>query len=265
METVQSSDGTPIAFQRSGSGPPLVLAHAATVDHRSWARVAPLLARHFTVYALDRRGRGASGDAPLHAVEREVDDICAVLDAAGEPAYLLGHSSGAILALEAALRRPGLRGLAIYEPPLIAAGQRLRPAAGLAERLQRLVAAGEHEVALRAFLHEGPGLTEAEIDRMAAGPNWAASVALAHTTPYDARIVDGYMPDWRRLRVFQPPALLLVGEASPGWMRAGAGALAAAMPCSRIAVLRGQKHFAIFTAPELFAQAVVSFLAPDDD
>ena len=263
METVQSSDGTPIAFQRSGSGPPLVLAHAAIVDHRSWARVAPLLARHFTVYALDRRGRGASGAAPLYAVEREVDDLCAVLDAAGAPAYLLGHSSGAILALEAALRRPGLRGLVLYEPPLIGAGQ--RPPAGLAERLEGLVAAGEHEAALRAFLREGPGLTEVEIDRMAAGPNWAASVALAHTTPYDARIVDGYMPDRRRLRVFQPPALLLVGEASPGRMQAGAEALAAALPRGRIALLAGQKHFAIYTAPELFAQAVVSFLVSDDD
>ncbi len=262
METVHSSDGTNIAFERSGSGPPLLLVHGSAVDHRAWASVAPLLARRFTVYALDRRGRGASGDSAQYAVEREVDDITSVLDLIAEPAALLGHSSGAILVVEAALRGLPLRGLVLYEPPLIVDQQRPSQRADLAQRLQALVAAGEREAALRTFLSEGPGLSEAELDRMVRSPRWAEQVALAHTTPYDAQVAGGYTPDPRRLRILQQPIVLLIGGNSPGWMRAGTEALAAALPHGRIVVLPGQKHSAHYTAPELVAREVAAFLDP---
>src|SRR4051812_32489586 len=120
VEKTESTDGTPIAYQRSGSGPALVLVVGAFCDRMTTASLTPLLAPHFTVYEYDRRGRGASGDGGAYAVEREVEDLAAVVSAAGGQAYAYGHSSGAILALEAAARGVPLTRLALYEPPFTA-------------------------------------------------------------------------------------------------------------------------------------------------
>jgi len=139
--SVLSADGTPIAFWRSGSGPPLVLVHGTSADHTRWAGVLPLLESHFTVYALDRRGRGGSGDAGRYAIEREIEDVVAVLDAVGERVVLVGHSYGAICALEAAARAPGVRALILYEPP-IPVGIEIYPP-GVLDRLDGLVATDE--------------------------------------------------------------------------------------------------------------------------
>lgn len=263
MEHGQSRDGTEIAFARSGSGPPLVLVHGALSDHTAWNAIVPLLAPDFTVYAIDRRGRGGSGDTAPYAVEREVEDIAAVLERIGEPAHLLARSSGGVLALHVARHGPLLRRLALYEPAVIIDGQRPRPSADLADRLDALVRAGDREAAVRTFMREGPGRSDAEIDRMAATPQWAARAALAHTAAYDARVGE-YVLDPVSLGAIDTPTLVMLGGASPGWMRAGVEAVAAALSDSRMVVIPGQEHFAIYTAPDLVARAVARFLDASD-
>jgi pimeloyl-ACP methyl ester carboxylesterase len=132
MEHIRSKDGTAIAYKKSGVGPPLVLVHGATADHTRWAPILPLLEPRFTVYAMDRRGRGQSGDQTGdqadYAIEREFDDVAALVDSLAEPAVLLGHSYGGICSLEASLRTSNLRKLILYEPPIPAAFPFIRPA-----------------------------------------------------------------------------------------------------------------------------------------
>ena len=113
--TITSADGTPIAVQKRGAGPPLVLVHGTTSNHLSFRFVEPLLGKHLTVYALDRRGRGESGDAPEYAIEREFEDLAAVVDSRGKPSNLLGHSYGALVPGAAPLAR-NIRRLVLYEP-----------------------------------------------------------------------------------------------------------------------------------------------------
>ena len=121
-ETVASKDGTPIAYWRSGEGPPLVLVHGTTADHSRWAPVLPAFEQHFSACAIDRRGRGGSGDSDEYAIEREFEDVAAVVDSLGEPAFLIGHSYGAVCALEAALLTRNVRKLVLYEPPIDVTG-----------------------------------------------------------------------------------------------------------------------------------------------
>src|SRR5580698_2862875 len=138
METVTSADGTRIAFWRAGSGP-LLLVHGGICDHFAWYFVTPQLAQRFTVYAFDRRGRGASGDTPPYAAAREVEDIAALLQAIGEPAHLLGHSAGGILALQAAERAHDLLSLILYEPAFVIDGARERPGPETLEKIRSLL------------------------------------------------------------------------------------------------------------------------------
>src|SRR5688572_24310787 len=118
MSTFRSGDGTTIACEKIGSGPPLVLVHGTAADHTRWAPVLPALSGRFTIYACDRRGRGASGDGASYAMEREFEDVAAVVDGIGGPVDLLGHSYGALCSLEAAVLARNLRRLALYEPPI---------------------------------------------------------------------------------------------------------------------------------------------------
>src|ERR1700722_893960 len=143
METVISADGTGIAYWREGSGPPLLLVHGGVCDHLAWRFVGPFLARKFTVYTCDRRGRGESGDTPPYAVERELDDIDALLQMIRDPAHLLGHSAGGILALLAAERTDSLLSLILYEPAFVVDGARQRPGPDVLEKMRSLLAAGD--------------------------------------------------------------------------------------------------------------------------
>jgi pimeloyl-ACP methyl ester carboxylesterase len=253
-----------IAVTRCGAGPPLVIVHGAVAGSFAWGMVAPLLTSRFSVFILDRRGHGGSSNTAPYAVEREVEDIIAVLERIGEPAYLLGHSSGAILSLMVAEREQPLRRLILYEPPLWVGGIRPRPPIDLPERLDALLAAGDRDTALRTFLREGPGTPDAEIDRMRAhngtGHEWSMMTARAHTLPHDARITTGYTLDPSRLRAVRTPTLLLLGSESPPWVQTDIGTLAATLPCSRIALLPGQDHLANIIAPDLLVREICRFL-----
>ncbi|MCL4499999.1 MAG: alpha/beta hydrolase, partial [Chloroflexi bacterium] len=142
MNRATSKDGTSIAFDKTGQGQPLVLVSGALSDRSAASTLAPLLAPHFTVFAYDRRGRGDSGDTPPYAVEREVEDIDTIIKQAGAPVFLFGHSSGAVLALEAAASGLAVKKLAIYEPPFIVDDTRSPQSRDFAARIDALISAG---------------------------------------------------------------------------------------------------------------------------
>ena len=258
MQAITSKDGTAIAFSRSGTGPPLVLVHGTTADHTRWKPLLPQLEPRFTVYAVDRRGRGGSGDAPHYAIEREFDDIAAVVDAIDEPVALLGHSYGAVCSLEASLRTRNLRKLVLYEPPIRTAGPLYPP--GTAQRLQALLDAGDRDGVVATFFAEVVRAPAEELRLLRTLPNWPARVAAAHTIPRELRINDDYHLDATRFTAMHVPTLLLLGGSSPPMFKAAIEAVAAALPHARVVVMPGQQHAAMNTAPDLFLREVLGFL-----
>jgi pimeloyl-ACP methyl ester carboxylesterase len=247
MKKISSPDGTQIAYQRTGTGPPLILVHGTGGSATRWAPVIPALTEHFSVYAVDRRGRGESGDSDVYAIEREYEDIAAVIDAMGAPAYLLGHSFGGIIALETALRTKNLRKLILYEPPIPVTGT-----AGVSDEiidhLQTLLAAGDREQVLITFLIEVVKMPPDELTQYRALPAWPARIAAAHTLPRELLAAERYQFKRERFKELQIPTLLLLGGD-------------AALPDSRIVVMPGQQHIAIDTAADLFVREVLAFLS----
>ncbi len=265
METVRSPDGTRIAYERGGNGPPLVLVHGTAADHTLWAPLLPALREHFTLYAVDRRGRGESGatDATTYAIAREFEDVAAVIDATGEPAHLFGHSYGALCALEVALRTSQLRTLVLYEPPIpLPPGTAIGPPETLA-RLETLLAAGDLEGILLTFAREIVRLSEDEIAAARSMPDWQASVAAAPTIVSEVRATEAYVFDPAQVRELTTPTLLLLGSESPPFLTTATEAVAAALPHSRLTVLTGQGHLAMYTDPDLLVREIVQFLTEE--
>jgi pimeloyl-ACP methyl ester carboxylesterase len=260
MNRIISKDSTPIAYQQSGKGPPLVLVHGTTADHTRWAPVLQPLEEHFTLYALDRRGRGESGDADAehYSIEREFDDVAAVVDSIGEPAYLLGHSYGALCSLEAALRTKNLRKLVLYEPP-IPTGIELYPSESV-ERIRAALAAGDRDGAVAIFMREIAQAPQRDLDVLRSAPAWQGRVAAAHTILREIQSSDTYIFEPARFRQMTVPTLLLLGGDSPPFLQRATQAAQAALPNNRIAVMPGQQHVAMNTAPDLFVREVLRFL-----
>ncbi len=242
MDTVTSKDGTTIAYDRLGSGPAVILVSGGSVDRSSNAALAEQLAPHFTVYNYDRRGRGPSGDTPPYAVEREVEDIDAVVEAAGGPAYLYGSSSGAALALEAARQLPGrITKLAMWEPPYIPEGFP-RPPADTAKIFADLVAQGKRGEAADFFMAKVVGLPPEFVEQAHNSPWWPAQEALAHTLAYDATIMGDYTLPVERAKQVTIPTLVLDGGASFPFMAPTAQALAEVLPNGQRRTIEGQSH-----------------------
>lgn len=242
MEQVTSKDGTTIAFDRLGQGPVVILVSGGSVDRSSLAALADLLAQHFTVFNYDRRGRGPSGDTPPYAVEREVEDIDAVVEAAGGSAYLFGSSSGAALALEAARQLPNrITKLALWEPPYIPEGFP-RPPADTAKTFSDLVAAGKRGDAAEYFMAKVVDMPPEFVAQARSSPWWPAQEALAHTLAYDATIMGDYSLPTERAAQVTIPTLVLDGGASFPFLHPTAQALAAALPNGRQRTLEGQSH-----------------------
>jgi pimeloyl-ACP methyl ester carboxylesterase len=261
METIRSSDGTLIAYQRSGQGTPLVLVHGTTADHTRWAPVLAMFEQSYTVYAVDRRGRGGSGDAESYAFEREVEDIVAVVTSIAEPVFLLGHSNGAILCLEAARRTPHVRKLVLYEPPIpIPPGVKLYPSE-MMSRIQALLERGDREGALTTFLQDIVHVPLYEMELLRSAPNWSARVAAAYTIPREIGGTNEYVFEPTRFEDLRTPTLLLLGGESPAFQKRVGEAVHAALPESQLRIMPGQQHTAINTAPEVFTHEVVEFLA----
>lgn len=258
MNHALSADGTPIGFTRGGSGPALLLVHGTTADHRRWAGIAPRLEAHFTVYAMDRRGRGASGDGASYSLAREAEDVAAVVGAIGGPVSLLGHSYGALCSLEAALLTERITRLILYEPP-IPLGHPVYPPT-VPERMTALIEGGAWEAALEIMFREVVRAPEHELEVMRRLPMWQVRVQLAPTIPREMKIEQSYSFDPARYAALRVPTLLLLGGESPPLFRDGIEALHAALPDSAIVRLPGQQHIAMDTAPELFLSEVLAFL-----
>jgi len=259
--TVTSRDGTLINAQRYGEGRALVIVSGALFASELWLRVVPLLSTQRSVLVVDRRGRGKSGGGLAYAPERELEDLLAVLAGLSGPIDLLGHSSGAILALQVAQRTEArLERLVVYEPPVFFAPAD-RIALDLPERLDALLGQGQPDAAVETFLREGPRISETELLSMKAGPAWAQMVkGLAHTVAYDARVQRAFTGEPAELARVRIPTLMLLGSASPARMRHAAETIAARLPHASLTELAGQQHVAMLSAPALFASAVNEFL-----
>jgi pimeloyl-ACP methyl ester carboxylesterase len=257
-----SADGTRIAFARTGSGQPLVAVHGTSADRSRWTPVVPQLAAHFTVYAVDRRGRGGSGDASDYTIEREFDDIAAVAAVIDEPVTLLGHSYGAICALEASARTDNVRRLILYEPPLPMGIEIYEP--GLIDRLQALLEAGDREALLTTFMTEVVRVPPDQLALMRGLPAWQARLAAAHTIVREIRADQEYVFTSERWRQLDTATLLLMGGDSPLFLTEATKALHASLPRATLAVMPGQQHAAMDTAPEIFVGEILRFAAADN-
>jgi len=261
MEKIPSKDGTLIAFEKSGSGPSLVLVHGTSADHTRWASVLPQLQEKYTTYAVDRRGRGSSGDNLPYSIEREFEDIAAMIDSIGEPVFLLGHSFGAICSIEAARLTQNISKLILYEPPLAFYDEEINPP-GVVETLQLQLAAGDLSGLVETFLREIPRVPVEDIEQLKASPSWQGRVASAHTLLREVQISEaGYRFDVDNFSNLTTPTLLLKGSDSPKFFHTAIQVLHETLPQSRVAVMPGQQHVAMNTAPELFINEVVGFLS----
>ncbi|MEO8250929.1 MAG: alpha/beta hydrolase [Chloroflexota bacterium] len=241
MGDVTSKDGTTIVFDELGDGPPVVLVSGGSVDRSSNAPLADQLAKDFTVFNYDRRGRGPSGDTQPYAVQREVEDIEAVIGAAGGSAALYGSSSGAALALEAAIAGAPITKLALWEPPYILSG-RPHPPTDTAKIYRDFVAAGRRGDAVEFFMSKVVGLPDEFVAGARSSPWWPAQEALAHTLAFDAEIMADYSLPTKRAAKVTIPTLIVDGAASFGFMAETADAMAHAMPNAERRTLEGQSH-----------------------
>lgn len=256
---VDSMDGARIAVECHGTGPPVVLVHGTLDDHRYWGPILPDLAKHFTVFVMNRRGRGGSSPhRPDHAVERDVEDVAAVANAIDKPAHLVGHSSGARYALHAAPLIPGLRSLTLYEPPPFES-----PPEAFLSQLERLTEAGDRDGIVTAFWAGMVGLPPEDIEEMRESSTWEVAASNAHTLLPELRSFAAYRFDPGAFATFDVPTLLLSGTESPPFLIAEVEELSAILPRSRVEQLEGQGHEAVHTAPNLFVSKLVSFLKED--
>jgi pimeloyl-ACP methyl ester carboxylesterase len=266
---VRSPDGTRIAVFAAGAGdgPPLLLVHGTTGDHRTWRVVGSTLARRHALHAIDRRGRGDSGDAAAYAIERELEDLAAVADeiaaAARGPVDVVGHSLGGRIALGATLLTPAIRRVVAYEsaPTRNAPGGET-PRDDLLTRLRADLAAGDLEALLARFMTEATGMPPEDLARFRADPVWPLRVAAAPTIIRELEAADDApavsMDALARVAV---PVLQLVGSASPAAFRDGAAELDARLADGRLVVIDGARHAAHHSHPEAFILAVEGFLA----
>jgi pimeloyl-ACP methyl ester carboxylesterase len=259
MQTTTSKDGTRIAFWRSGSGPPLVLVHGMTADHTTtWRFVLDDLNKHFTTYAMDRRGRGGSDDAPDYDLTREAEDIAAVVDAIGEPVNLIGHSQGAFYALEAALLTPNIRQMILYEGVPIRGAELFKD--GIIDRFETMLASGDIEGLLITMFRELVEMPEEEFEFLRSQRDaWQVRLKNAPTIPRELRALGQYVFTPERFENMHTRTLLLVGSESPPREHEAAAAIANALPDARVSALAGQQHAAMYTAPDLFVSETVKF------
>lgn len=256
MNQVTSKDGTTIAYDQLGEGPAVVLVSGGSVDRQSNAGLAAVLAKDFTVFNYDRRGRGPSGDTQPYAVEREIEDINAVIEAAGGSAFLYGTSSGAALALDAAASGSPVTKLALWEAPYILDNSRPRPPADTASIYRKFVSEGDRGGAVEYFMLKVVGLPEEFAAQARNAPWWPWQEALAHTLAYDAEIMGDYSLPAERAASVKVPTLVLVGGASFDWMRDTQQVLAKTIPNAKYLTLEDQTHD---VSPDVIGPALTDF------
>jgi pimeloyl-ACP methyl ester carboxylesterase len=259
MNLVTSKDGTAIACGQSGDGPALILVDGALCSRGFGpsGKLTRILSRHFTVVTYDRRGRGESGDTPPYSTAREVEDIEALVEAAGGSACLLGLSSGGALALEAAAASPGIRAVVAYEPPYVdEAGE--RDGAAHENRLRELIARGDRGGAVTYFMRDMVGAPAFVVMMMRMIPwIWRRLKAVAHTLPYDAAVMNRFRIPRARFGSIRTPVLVMNGSKTDPRLKDAVRAIAHSIPSARHRELAGQTHN---VKPDVLAAASVEFL-----
>jgi pimeloyl-ACP methyl ester carboxylesterase len=256
MRTTLSADGTKIAFDQTGEGPPVVLVVGAFNDRSTGAPLATALESQCTVLNYDRRGRGASGDTQPYAVEREVEDLDALIREAGGAARVFGYSSGAILALEGAAHGLNITKLALYDAPFMVGDDIPRPPKEIAGQLAKLVASGRRGEAVELFQTDIVRIPEQVVAQFRHAPFRPALEAIAHTLAYDALIVGDQELPMAQLRSIKTPTLVVYGGESPAFMSNSAQALANALTHGQVRVLDGQSHDIV---PSALAPVLLGF------
>jgi pimeloyl-ACP methyl ester carboxylesterase len=266
---VASGDGVELAvYQVAGPAPaerpPVLLVHGATADHTTWRAAGPLLAASRLTFAMDRRGRGASGDAAGYGIEREYEDLAAVADAiaieTGAGAVdIVGHSYGGRCALGASLLTHAIRRLVVYEGAPVPPGMSYRPA-GLVEAVRAALDAGEREQALETFLSGIVGMGEAELAAYRANPVWPDRVAAAHTILREIEAEASAAASLEALSRVTAPTLLVLGSTSRSPFRIGTDALAERLADATVVTIEGAAHAAHHTHAAAFVSAVESLL-----
>jgi len=256
MRTVRSADGTEIAFDQTGQGPPVILVVGAFNDRSTGAPLANALEAQMTVLNYDRRGRGASGDTQPYAVEREVEDLDALIREAGGAAGVFGYSSGANLALEAAAHGLNITKLALYDAPFVVGDDLPRPPKEIATQLAKLISANRRGDAVELYQTKLVGIPEPVVAQLRNAPFRPALEAIAHTLVYDATVVGDLTLPTDRLRTIKAPTLAVYGSHSPALMGPAAKALAGALPNGQARALDGQSHDIV---PSALAPVLLEF------
>jgi Predicted hydrolases or acyltransferases (alpha/beta hydrolase superfamily) len=260
---IASADGTALALFTGGDGPPLILVHGAAADHTSFRVVGPRLATWFTVHAMDRRGRGASGDTLPHSIEREFEDIAAVAETlaaeAGRPVAILGHSYGGRCALGAALLTDRIARVVCYEGAPAPSGSTYEPRE-IRDRLRAHLAAGDLDGLLADFMTEVVGMTEQELASYRADPIWPLRVTAARTIPRELDAQANAAASLDPLGSVRQPVLQLLGSESRAIFRDATHALDDRLADGRIVEMEGAKHAAHHTHPDVVVEAVRDFL-----
>jgi pimeloyl-ACP methyl ester carboxylesterase len=238
---VKSKDGTLIAYDKSGTGPAVVIVGGVAGDRSQQAPLAALLAKDFTVFNFDRRGHGESGMTEPYAVAREIEDIDAIIGVAGGSALVYGTSGCAVLALLAAAGGSKMKKLAIWEPPFIVDDSRPKVPADYRQQLESLLGQGRRGDMVELFMTAAVGMPKEFVAPMRQAPFWAAQEAVAHTLVYDATIMGDYSLPRARIARVAVPTLVLDGGTTP-WISASADAVASALPKAQRRTLAGQQH-----------------------
>lgn len=263
MTTVKSKDGTQIAFDCTGSGPAIILVDGALGYRGNFGldQLAGVLAGDFSAYAYDRRGRGESGDTLPYALEREIEDIEALVEHAGGRAFLYGVSSGASLVLEAGLQlQEKVRGIALYEPPYNSDPGAVEAWKAYTRELGELLAAGRKADAVALFMRlTGAGENDVEMARQS--PEFQKFAGAGHTLAYDHIAILGETAEIpvEKAAEVRAPALVMAGSASYPFMLETARKLAAVLPRGELRILEGQTHEA---AEAVLASALREFFLP---
>lgn len=260
----KSPDGTEIASRQSGDGPPLVLVHGTSADHTRWRPLLPYLEPHFTVHAVDRRGRGASTDAPEYALEREFEDVAAIVDVVaattGSAVSVYGHSHGGLVAFGAAAITSNIDRLVLYEGWPVPDPEVFALPAEVEARMDALLAAGDRDAVVELLFRALEDLSDEDMAIFRAAPSWPGRMAAAHTITREVRGEVTARLEEDSARAISVPVLLVIGENSSDPAKPYAEVVARALQDARILVLDGQGHVADILDPGLFASRVLPFL-----
>jgi pimeloyl-ACP methyl ester carboxylesterase len=259
LSTVQSADGTEIAYDRLGEGEPVILVGGSFSErnHPTMTELAGELAPHFTVYNYDRRGRGDSGDAAEYAVEREIEDLAALIAEAGGSAKVFGLSAGGALALKAAAAGLNITKLAVYDAPFVVDETGPRPPADFTQKLTELAGVDRGE-AVAFFMVEGMGAPAQAVAGMRYAPFWADLEGLAHTLPYDTTIMGDFSLPTEELGAVSVPTLVVYGGDAAPWLHSAGQAVAGAVAGAEHYALEGQ---GIAVEPSVLAPELKNFFA----